>query len=810
MLIPLGSMAQQRNKQVTIEVTSLEGDNLAGQPLTLTHTGYNVGYGALKLDAQGRCALKVYPGDHLLEMSRSGFEPVSHAFTVGEDDEPQTVKVTLAEKTRTPFGLATEVEHNPFTGANNVIFSWNNETPAFFDDFESYPAFAIEFSPWTGIDVDRETTASFVGSYPNRGTLQYAQIMSPLDVEPTWWYEMPTLRPSSGRQYVGFLRTETGRANDDWLISPAIEVGVENVLSFLAKAADIYKEKFMVYVTTKVDNPGTEDFIRIDKATFESTSNYASWDRFTYDLADYAGQTIKFAIRYIGNPQTTGALMLMVDDVYVGSANGLKRMEAPKKTAPRARRSPDNPYETFEVYLDGEKVETVDGYSVCLNDVATGTHTLGVRACYTNTQSPITETELVIPADGYAKVTFNVTSNSVLPSSAAQFELLFKESSSVLNLTAADDKITLNSLPLGEYQLGVAEGAFSEIIKNLDIKGDTVIAVELTDNIITPYNITADTDESGATLLRWNRDLGFTDSFEDYRDFATGSFGEWLSIDGDGMPVYPISLNGSLIAFPGSGNATNPQPSAPMVFNPWKTEPPMLPTDPAIAAPTGDKTVIFFSSQRAVANKWLITPPLTIRSGFRFSMKAKGYTNQYPESMEICISTSGSTNPADFEVLAEIPELASENWMQYSVDLAQYVDQEVRMAVHYTSRDAFLAQVDDVAVGPDEKEAESVDYGNVIRYEIYVDGEKVGETTEPEFTIPALGPGEHTIEIVAVYRNGNSEPGVYTLTTSGLQRIEIDATAPSEYFDLMGRRLSAPATGITLLRRGNNVTKLIR
>ena len=178
--------------------------------------------------------------------------------------------------------------------------------------------------------------------------------------------------------------------------------------------------------------------------------------------------------------------------------------------------------------------------------------------------------------------------------------------------------------------------------------------------------------------------------------------------------------------------------------------------------------------------------------------------------MEICISTTASTNPADFEVLAEIPELASENWMQYSVDLAQYVDQEVRLAVHYTSRDAFLAQVDDVAVGPDEKEAESVDYGNVIRYEIYVDGQKVGETTEPEFTIPALGPGDHTIEIVAVYRNGNSEPGVYALTSSGLQRVEIDAAAPSEYFDLMGRRLSAPAAGISLLRRGNNVTKIIR
>lgn len=810
MLFSLSSMAQQRNKQVTVEVTSLPGDNLAGQPLTMTHTGYNVGYGSLKLDADGRCSLKVYPGEHLIEMTRSGFEPVSQTFTVGEDDEPLTVAVTLTEKTRTPYGLAAEVDHDPFTGANSVIFSWNNEKPAFFDDFESYSPFAIEFGQWTGFDVDRETTASLVGTYPNRGALQYAQIMSPLDAQPTWWYDMPTLRPSSGRQYVGFLRTETGRANDDWLVSPAIEVGTDNVLSFLAKAADIYKEKFMVYVTTKVDNPEISDFQRIDQATFESTSNYSSWDRFTYDLSDYADRTIKFAIRYIGNPQTTGAFMLMVDDVYVGSLNGLKRMEAPKKRAPRARRSPDNPYETFEVFVDGEKVETVDGYSVYLPDIATGTHTLGVRACYTSSQSDIAETELTISDDGYAKVIINVNSNSVLPSSAAQFELLFKESSAMLSLAATDNKITMNSLPLGNYQLGLAEGAFNAIVNDLEIKGDTVISVELNDNIITPYNITADTDESGATLLRWNRDLGFTDSFEQYRDFATGSFGDWISIDGDGMPVYPISLNNEIITFPGSGNAYNPQPVGPMIFNPWKTSPAMLPADPAVAAPTGDKTVIFFSPQRAVANKWLITPPLTIRSGFSFTMKAKGYTNQYPESMEICISTDASTNPADFEVLAEIPELASENWMQYSVELEQFADQEVRLAVHYVSRDAFFAQVDDITVGPDEKEAQSIDYGNVIAYEIFVDGEKAGETSEPEFIIPALGPGNHTIEIVAVYRNGRSEAGVYTLTTSGLQHLETTTAAPSEYFDLMGRKLAAPASGISIMRRGNNVTKLIR
>ena len=75
-----------------------------------------------------------------------------------------------------------------------------------------------------------------------------------------------------------------------------------------------------------------------------------------------------------------------------------------------------------------------------------------------------------------------------------------------------------------------------------------------------------------------------------------------------------------------------------MVFNPWSTQPAMLPTDQAVAAPTGDKTVIFFSPQMGMADKWLISPLLTINKGYELSVKAKGYAAEYPESMEFCIS----------------------------------------------------------------------------------------------------------------------------------------------------------------------------
>ena len=96
--------------------------------------------------------------------------------------------------------------------------------------------------------------------------------------------------------------------------------------------------------------------------------------------------------------------------------------------------------------------------------------------------------------------------------------------------------------------------------------------------------------------VRWNQNISFTDSFEDYSDFSTLSFGDWRTYDLDQHPVYPIALGSltNVISFPGSGNANNPKAIPPMVFNPWHTTPPMLPTDPAVQAPTGEKTIIFF------------------------------------------------------------------------------------------------------------------------------------------------------------------------------------------------------------------------
>lgn len=806
LLITLPVAAQQRSTNLTIQVTAIKGVNLKGQKVTLMQTDYQVSYGSLSLDAAGQCAVKVYPGHHLLSIEREGFVPVSEAFEVLETETEKTVSVTLVEQTRTPYALEATVNHNVYNGTDEILLTWNTEKPAFFDDFESYEPFAVKFGEWTGIDADQEAAAPLIGNYPNRGVMQYAQIINPLTVEPTWWYDYPILRPYDGQQYVGFTRTNSGNANDDWLISPVINVGTDNVFSFMAKAADRYPERFMVYVTTQLDNPVQSDFHRLDKGNYES-ADYTGWREYVYDLSAYAGQQVKLAIRYISDYNRYGSFMLMVDDVYVGQLQEEMQARA-------SRRSAANPYELFRVLLDGKEVGTTDSYSYLIQGVAAGQHTVGVQAFYVQAESETATLQVEVPEADYAHVVFQVTANSQLSPDGQQLSLTSMTTTNTYVLTVADGKAELPSLPMGQYLVNVEEGAFVHYQQTITVTGNQTFDIELADRILAPYNITASANEQGQYVLRWNQELSFCDSFEEYPDFATGTFGEWKSLDLDQNPVYPIALGGltNIVSFPGSGTANNPTPLAPMVFNPWNTTPAMLPADPAIQAPSGDKTVVFFSSQQAKNDKWLISPLFDIRRGYSLRVTAKGYSEMYPESMEFCLS-DGSTLPTDFIPLSKVDQLTSTQWTIYNTDLSDYEGQTVRLAVHYTSYDAFLAQIDDFTVGSDDGQGEMVDYGNVVRFDILVDGVKVGESTTPTFTLPVLSNGEHTVGIVAIYKNGQSEVVEYVINaTAGVTAIQLQNLQPDAVYSLSGQyvgcRTDHLPAGIYVVRKEGTTKKL--
>ena len=238
----------------------------------------------------------------------------------------------------------------------------------------------------------------------------------------------------------------------------------------------------------------------------------------------------------------------------------------------------------------------------------------------------------------------------------------------------------------------------------------------------------------------------------------------------------------------------------------------MLPTDPAVAAPTGDKTIVFFSPQQAKANKWLISPEIEIRDNYVLAATLKAYAEIYPESLEFCVAEN-STEPADFTVVSTVDNISGGEWAKYETDLSGYAGKTIRIGVHYTSYDAFFAQLDDFIVGPAEGDESFIEYGNVIRYDIYVDGVKVGESTEPSYVVTGLSAGSHTIGIKAIYKNGESEMAEYAINITKVDTPELfGAKAKFGIYNLsgqyVGESLFALPTGIYFVKSGTQFKKI--
>ena len=761
-LTAMAGMAQSRNINLTIGITGPGDVPLPNATVSLMQTDYSLSYGTLRLNEAGQVKLKVYAGNHRLSASLAGYNDASVDFHVTADT---TVILQLTEENTLPFSLQTQVVHNSVTGLNDVTLTWNKEAPVFYDSFEDYDAFAIQFSPWTGIDGDGLMTAPLVGDYVNRGVMQYAQIINPLVVQPAWWYDYPILRPYNGQQYVGFTRTYSGAANDDWLISPAVTPGNKNVLAFMAKAADIYKEKFQVFVTENVDNPVQADFKMLNAGNYEQ-ADYTGWREYSYDLSEYAGKPIKFAIRYISEANMGGAFMLMVDDVYVGQDQSVFRAMRRSHRAHRVpMRSPMNPNETFRIFLNGTQVGTTDGYEYVFTDLAAGTYTMGVQAVYAASETEVVTTTITL-LNTNGKVTVNVTTNNGQSLDGKTVELTDRASTSTYSAVINNGQAVFQSIPFGDYLVGVTAEHYQTYDGELTVAGDCTIDIVVCETVVDPYNITADADGMGNVLVRWNQNLSFNDSFEDYPDFATLAFGDWRTYDLDQHPVYPIALGSmtNIITFPGSGTADAPTAIPPMVFNPWQTVPAMLPTDPAVQAPTGDKTIIFFSAQMNGSNKWLVSPPLKIREGYVCRFTAKAYA-EYPETMEVCVFPEGGDPSTDaYDQVSSISQVTTGQWTIYETDLSQYEGQEVRIGVHYMSFDAFFTQIDDFYVGNGEDEGSALDVGYIQHYEVYLDGALKGTTTEPQFTFSQLTGGTHKVGVKAIYASGASQLVEYEFT----------------------------------------------
>jgi len=297
----------------------------------------------------------------------------------------------------------------------DVLLSWTapggGGPTGFEDDFESYDDFVLEFAPWTNIDVDGSDTYGMTDTdWPHTGEPQAFIIFNPLTTTPP----VEDMTAHSGDKLAACLAAVPSPTNDDWMITPLVNLADNSHLSFWAKSyTDQYGlERFRVGVSTTGMDPA--DFTIISAGDYVEAP-VEDWTEYTYDLSAYNGQQIYVGIQCVSND----AFIFMVDDVYIGAdkssivfnpaqpvvGKATKEMDYFAQATPQPAATPNNPglrddpvLEGYNVYRDDTQLNTDPVTETSYVDVepSIGTHSYYVTAVYDMGESVHSDTVTIV------------------------------------------------------------------------------------------------------------------------------------------------------------------------------------------------------------------------------------------------------------------------------------------------------------------------------------------------------------------------------------------------------------------------------
>ncbi|MDD2229504.1 MAG: choice-of-anchor J domain-containing protein, partial [Candidatus Cloacimonetes bacterium] len=380
----------------------------------------------------------------------TGYQPATGQVVVGTTNVNMN-NVTVNEIANPASGVVAN-ESADFT---QVDITWNapgTGPTGFFDDFESYADFAIDFAPWTVVDVDLSTTYGFQGiTFPNTGVAMAYMIFNPSMTTPI--LEHPA---HSGAKMAACFASTTP-PNNDWLISPQVTVGGGDEVSFWAQSymEDYGLERFKVGVSTTGTAPA--NFTIISGATYVEAP--IDWTNFTYSLAAYTGQQVYVGIQCVSND----AFIFFLDDFSIGAPMPMAKASYPvvatsSISLPRSVVTP-NPVRiasstAVQSRQDASNDRTMMGYRVwrlLASDVTN-------EAAWTSlTTANVTPTE------------YTDTTWQPMPSGVYKYAVKAAYTNGVLSAPAFS-----NSIDKG--MMGVLTGTITEFGTDLPIAGVTVTA----------------------------------------------------------------------------------------------------------------------------------------------------------------------------------------------------------------------------------------------------------------------------------------------------------------------------------------------
>ena len=186
--------------------------------------------------------------------------------------------------------------------------------------FEEQDDFAQIFDPWTVIDVDAGATYGFTGTtFPGAFDPMAYIAFNPATTEPPM-IDDPEIQPYAGERFGACFATVPPPFNDDWMISPQVQLGDNSLLNFYVKSytGDYGLEKYNVGVSTTGMNPG--DFTMLNTGVLEAP---VVWTEETFDLSAYDGQLVYVAIQCVSED----AFVFMIDNLMITSLTGIEDNE---------------------------------------------------------------------------------------------------------------------------------------------------------------------------------------------------------------------------------------------------------------------------------------------------------------------------------------------------------------------------------------------------------------------------------------------------------------------------------------------------
>jgi len=194
----------------------------------------------------------------------------------------------------------------------------NQTANSSFMDFEDFYDFTTIFTPWSNVDFDQVSSTIFTITgggtltYPGLGLPQAFMAFNPSACEPA------IVMPAHSGDKFGMVFRSVGAANNDWLISPELQMlDGESSVSLWARG---YSAGELFDVMVSENGTDTSNFVSLPG---QLLSSKVDWTEYTFSLNDYKDKSINVAIRCVSNNQ----VMFMVDDIEISTAVGINEKE---------------------------------------------------------------------------------------------------------------------------------------------------------------------------------------------------------------------------------------------------------------------------------------------------------------------------------------------------------------------------------------------------------------------------------------------------------------------------------------------------